>query len=93
MSNTQTLDAAATRKLIKDTGVKANLPQFGRRLYIEVPDKRQSIVVQRVVTGESSRRVPAYAVRVDTWAYPRCNRCGADKPVGQSCGCFDNGGQ
>lgn len=23
----------------------------------------------------------------------RCERCGAPKPVDQSCGCFDNGGQ
>lgn len=22
-----------------------------------------------------------------------CGNCGSDKPVGQSCGCFDNGGQ
>ena len=28
------------------------------------------------------------------WNVPsRCERCGGDKPKGQSCGCFDNGSQ
>jgi hypothetical protein len=58
----------------------------------DTQDKLEGAGLQLVETAELLRAF-AEILGAEVVAVERCRHCGGMKPKGQSCGCFDNGGQ